>query len=245
MPAALPLPSIFGQSNQTSRSEEQPQFAPDWEVDQFVWPEVCQRLLAAEAAYFQHVGERLREATAQHPHVLLIAGCCRGEGRTTLALCLARCAAQAGVKVALLDADFGHPQLATQLGMETLCSWSDVLRGKAPLHEAAIGSVADQLTLFPLAEDDPVEVQPGDPRLTSLVQRISAQYALVVVDIGPLSAEQRHPFADDELCPVNAAIVVRDMRCTTERKALATAQQLERSGIPAVGIAENFVATDE
>jgi hypothetical protein len=62
--------------------------------------------------------------------------------------------------------------------------------------------------------------------------------------VGPLGAEERHPFAGDDVCPVNAAIVVRDLRYATERKAIATAQQLERTGIPAVGIAENFVEAD-
>jgi Mrp family chromosome partitioning ATPase len=245
VPAPLELPSIFREPDRTETTEETPKvFSPDWEVDHFSWPEICDKLLAAEATYFRHVGERLGEATARQPHVLMVTGCRRGEGRTTLALCLARCAAQAGVKAALLDADFQNPQLGSRLGMETPCGWSDVLAGKAPLHEAAVASVADHLTLFPLLDGVPIEVSPGDKRLIALVQAISAHYPLVVIDVGPLGAEERHPFAGDGVCPVNAAIVVRDLRYATERKAIATAQQLERSGIPAVGIAENFVEVD-
>jgi Mrp family chromosome partitioning ATPase len=246
LPPPLELPSIFrGTDSPDPVAEEEAEktFSPDWEVDHFAWPAICERLLEAEATYFRHVGERLLEATAKYPHVLMIAGCRRGEGRTTLALCLARCAAQAGVKVALLDADFKNPQLGPRLGMEIPCGWSEVLRGKAPLNEAAVASVADQLTLFPLTDTEPGDVEPGEAGLISLVQEISAHYPLVVVDVGPLGAEARHPFASDGVCPVNAAIVVRDLRFTTEKKAIATAQHLERSGIPAVGIAENFVQT--
>lgn len=245
MPPPLELPSIFrGADDPEPVAEEETakEFAPDWEVDHFAWPKICERLLEAEATYFQHVGERLLEATSKYPHVLMIAGCRRGEGRTTLALCLARCAARAGVKVALLDADFKNPQLGTRLGMEIPCGWSEVLRGKAPLHEAAVASVADQMTLFPLTDLE--DVEPGAAGLIPLVREISGHYPLVVVDVGPLGAEDRHPFASDEACPINAAIVVRDLRFTTEKKALVTAQHLERSGIPAVGIAENFVETE-
>ncbi len=246
LPPPLELPSLFRGTDTPDPATKQDAakvFSPDWEVDHFAWPEICERLLEAEATYFRHVGDRLLEATAKYPHVLMVAGCRRGEGRTTLALCLARCAAQAGVKVALLDADFKNPQLGIRLGMEIPCGWSEVLRGKAPLNEAAVASVADHLTLFPLTDTESVDVEPGDAGLLSLVQEISTHYPLVVVDVGPLGAEDRHPFASDEDCPVNAAIVVRDLRFTTEKKAIATAQRLERSGIPAVGIAENFVET--
>jgi Mrp family chromosome partitioning ATPase len=68
---------------------------------------------------------------------------------------------------------------------------------------------------------------------------------LVIVDVGPLGAEDRNPFAGVDGCPVNAAIVVRDLRFTSERKALATAEQLQQSGISAVGVAENFGETGE
>jgi Mrp family chromosome partitioning ATPase len=72
------------------------------------------------------------------------------------------------------------------------------------------------------------------------LRRISGHYALVIVDVGPLTSEDSHPFADCQPCPVDAAIVVRDLRNTTEKKALATAEHLQRTGVAAVGIAENF-----
>lgn len=244
LPAPLALPSIFRDPQAEAAEERVPKFCPDWEVDHFAWPEICTRLLAAEATYFQHVGEKLSEATAREHHVLMIAGSRRGEGRTTLTLCLALCAAHAGVPVALLDADLKNPQLGPRLGMEIPCGWSEVLRGAAPLHEAAVASVADQVTLFPLREELPAALEPGDPQLQALLLEIATHYPLVLVDVGPLGAEDRHPFAGDDGCPVNAAIVVRDLRNTTEHKALATARQLQHSGIPAVGIAENFVTAD-
>jgi Mrp family chromosome partitioning ATPase len=173
----------------------------------------------------------------------MIAGSRRGEGRTSLALCLARCAVESGVKMAIVDADFQNPQLGTRLRMETPCSWLEVIAGKAPLAEAAVASVEDRLTLFPLAGAEDIRVQPGDRRLLALVEDISTHYPLVIIDTGPLGPEECHPFADADQCPVDAAIVVRDLRYTSEKKAAATARQLQQSGIEAVGIAENFKST--
>jgi Mrp family chromosome partitioning ATPase len=218
---------------------EQP-FAPDWEVDRLVWPTICERLLETEKLYFRSVGQRLKDATHDSHHVVMITGARRGEGRTTLALCLARCAAQAGVAVALVDADLENPQLGNQLGMETPCSWLEVVTGRSPLNEAAVSSLEDGLTLFPLASSEDLETPADDEPLTAVLRAIAAHFPLVIVDTGPIGPDDRQLFATGEDCPIDTAIVVRDLRNTTERKTLATAQLLQRRGVPAVGIAENF-----
>jgi Mrp family chromosome partitioning ATPase len=242
LPQPLGLPSAFeALAGEAQNQLEAETFSPDWEVDRFAWPEICESLLQLESGYFHHVGERLKTATENGRHVLMITGSRQGEGRTTLALCLARCAAEAGVKVALVDADLKNPQLGTRLGMDTPCSWLEVIVGKAPLKETAVASIDDRLTLFPLASSEYVDMP--DKRLISLLQRISRHYPLVIVDVGPLEAEDYHPFADADTCPVDAAIVVRDMRHTTAQKTAATAERLQESGIQAVGIAENFKPT--
>jgi len=242
LPQPLGLPSAFEDlADEAQNQLDTETFSPDWEVDRFAWPEICESLLQVESGYFHHVGERLKTATENGRHVLMITGSRRGEGRTTLALCLSRCAAEAGVKVALVDADVKNPQLGTRLGMDTPCSWLEVIVGKAPLKETAVASIEDRLTLFPLASSEYVDMP--DKRLIELLQRISRHYPLVIVDVGPLETEDHHPFADADTCPVDAAIVVRDMRNTTGQKTTATAERLQESGIQAVGIAENFKPT--
>lgn len=241
-PRTLKLRTIFATADADTAAE--PAFSPDWEVDRLSWPPVCERLLEAEERYFHSVGQRLKAATQDSHHVVMITGARRGEGRTTLALCLARCAAQAGVSTALVDADLKNPQLGSRLGMETPCGWLQVVAGKAPLSEAAVSSLEDRLTLFPLTCAEDPEVVPGDPSCVELLQTIAAHYPLVIVDTGPLGSDGRHLFAADDECPIDTAIVVRDLRNTTEKKALATAESLQRSGVPAVGIAENFREAD-
>lgn len=242
LPPALGLPTAFeALADEAQHQLETATFSPEWEVDRFAWPKICETLLQAENSYFHHVGERLKSSTDNGRHVLMITGSRRAEGRTTLALCLARCAAEAGVKVALVDADLKNPQLGTSLGMDTPCSWLEVVAGKAPLQETAVASIEDRLTLFPLASSEYVEMP--DTRMMALLQQVSRHYPLVIVDAGPMDAEDHHAFADADTCAIDAAIVVRDMRYTSGQKTMDTAGGLQRSGVQAVGIAENFKPT--
>ena len=234
----LRLPSLFG----PPEPAQPKRFTPDWEVDRFVWPPTCRRLLESENHYFQHVGGRLRAATDTAHHLVMIAGCRRGEGRTTLAMCLARAAAQAGVSVALVDAHLQNPQLGNRLGVDPPCGWLEVVEGTTALGEAAVKSLEDDLTLFPLTRAGRADVPLGDPRVLHLLRTIARHYRLVVVDTGPLESHDHPLLAAGDGSSIDAAILVRDVRHTTEQEARAKAQQLQRAGIAAVGIAENFQA---
>jgi Mrp family chromosome partitioning ATPase len=248
MPATLPLPEVFqlpeDELGKQQQVEDPATFSPDWEVDRFVWPPICTELLEAQSRYFQHVGAKLMAATEESDHVIMISGSRRGEGRSTLAMCLARCAADAGINVALVDADLHNAQLGTRLGMETPRSWLEVVAAHGSLQEAAVTSIEDDLTLFPLTGTESVDMRPGDGRLIMFVRRVSAHYPLVIIDTGPLGRDEGHLFESDAACPIDTAIVVRDLRNTEERGALATAERLQLGGIQAVGIAENFHAAE-
>jgi Mrp family chromosome partitioning ATPase len=233
-------PSLLALTEPPAQPEAPQAFTPEWEVDRLAWPAICERLLESEARYFRSVGQRLKEATRDNHHVVMITGARRGEGRTTLALCLARCAAQAGIKVALVDADLGNPQLGSRLGIETPCSWLEAVLGKSPLKEAAVASLEDGLTLFPLTIGEDLAVPTADPRWNVVLQAIAMHFPLVIVDTGPLGSDGRHPFSTDADSLIDTAIVVRDLRNTSEERTLATAARLQRSGVHAVGIAENF-----
>lgn len=233
-------PSLRALATSPADLETSRGFTADWEVDGLVWPAIVQRLLESEARYFGSVGQRLKQATRDSHHVVLVTGTRRGEGRTTLALCLARCAAEAGVAVALVDADLENPQLGSQLGIESSCSWLEVVAGSSPLHEAGVVSLADGLTLFPLTNWEDAAAARGNPGCRAVLQAIAAHFPLVIIDTGPLAADGQHLFSTADASPIDTAIVVRDLRHTTEPKTLATATLLQRGGVPAVGIAENF-----
>ncbi|MBC7855004.1 MAG: AAA family ATPase [Pirellulaceae bacterium] len=215
---------------------------PAWEVDRFLWPALCEKLLCDEQSYFAQAGGKIASAVRDGLKSLAITGSRRGEGRTTLALCLARSAAQAGLKVVLVDADFARPQLAAALGLEIAASWHEAALGKTSLAEAAIKSLEDNLTVLPLdVSTAAAPLSLADPRLTRTLRDAARSFDLLVLDLGPTSAGSDSLFPEDEPPPADAAIVVRDLRYSTSAESQAIGERLSLSGIEAVGIAENFV----
>jgi Mrp family chromosome partitioning ATPase len=212
---------------------------PAWEVDRFQWPEHCKLLLNTETEYLADVGKRLANAAQDGLNILAITSTRRGEGRTTLALCLARAAAQAGVRVALVDADMENPQLINELGVEAACGWQDVVLGTQPLAEAAIVSLDDRFTFFPWTPGGALKSL-NDPRATRVLREIAKAYSLVILDLGPVPGRETRMFEDGDACPIDAAILVRDVRWTSALEAQRVAGQLTVAGVESVGIAENF-----
>jgi Mrp family chromosome partitioning ATPase len=212
---------------------------PAWEVDRFQWPEHCRQLLEAPQGLFRDVGQRLASAAKEGLSILAITSTRRGEGRTTLALCLARCAALAGLKVALVDADGDNPQLVNELGVEASCGWHDVVVGQQPLAESAILSLEEQFTFFPWTTAGAIKSL-NDPQVTRVWKQIAAAFELVILDLGPAPGRETRLFEDGENCPIDAAILVRDVRWTSALEAQRVAAQLVSAGVQSVGIAENF-----
>lgn len=215
-------------------------FAPLWEVDNFHWPAVCERLLAGEQSYFAQSGEKLKGAVQDGLRVLAVAATRRGDGSTTLALCLARSAAAAGLNVALVDADIARPELADCLGLEVECGWQTVAAGKAPLADAAIRSLEDRLTVFPIKADEKHKLTLADPRAGELLRNVASHFDLVLVDMGHVTGGTGPLLPPMTPAPIGAAVVVRDARSVTESSARIVGLKLHAAGIEAVGLAENF-----
>ena len=219
---------------------------PQWEIDKFHWPRTCERLFADGHGYLAQAGDKLQAAVQDGLKVLAITGSRRGEGRSTLALCLARAAAKTGIQVAVMDADFARPQLGSKVGVDIAYGWQDAALGKIPLSEAAVKSVADNVTLLPLESSAPTRaLSLADGRVTATIRAAAATIELLIIDLGPLSAGTALEFPPGEGCPFDAAIVVRDLRFATAAESEAIGHTLHEAGIEAVGIAENFVIEDE
>ncbi len=223
------------------KTETSETFAPAptafWEVDHFLYPEMSDRLLQ-EYSYFNQAGEKLRQAAAGGLKVLAITGVGRGEGRTTLALCLARAAAKTGLRVGLIDCDFQRPLLAETLGLEISSGWQATALHGQSLAESAIRSLEDGIVLLPLvAEEEVATLQLTDARVAATIAQLSASLDVVILDAGPLEPAALAP--GKKLC-CDAAVVVCDLRHRTLAEAEAIARHLSAAGVEAVGIAENF-----
>ncbi|MBW8883850.1 MAG: hypothetical protein JF612_03535, partial [Planctomycetia bacterium] len=213
---------------------------PLWEIDKFHWPRTCEKLFAEKEGYLAQAGDKLQAAMQDGLKVLAITGSRRGEGRSTLALCLARAAAQAGIQAAVMDADFARPQLASKVGLEIAHGWQEAALGNIPLSEAAVKSVADQITLLPLESSVATRsLSLSDPRVTATIRAAAATFELLILDLGPQGPGAQVAFPPGEGCPLDAAIVVRDLRFATAAESEAIGHSLQDAGVEAVGIAEN------
>lgn len=219
---------------------------PQWEVDEFAWPDELLRLQDRQTDYFRYAGEKLRDASREGLKTMAVVSTREKEGSTTMAICLARAAAAAGARVALLDANLHHPELGPKLGLDFSHGWQESLDDPTTLAEAAVVALDSGLTLLPLSPAHRINAL-SDPRVARLVAEINAAFDLVIIDAGVAGDGEETWFADSTPRAVNAALVVRDLRRTSETETLVTASRLKLFGVDAVGIAENFtpVATGQ
>jgi len=216
-------------------------FHPSWEVDQFFWPEVVKHIEASNLEAFQQIGKHLSLANRDGLKVMAVTSGERGVGRSTVAMHMARCAAAAGLRVALLDGDTYCPSLIDQLRLDMQQGWQDCLFENVPLYEIAIHSIADQITLFPLTSVIPQQqVHANLHRIAKLVRRISNAFDMVFIDANRLSLEQRDMVGVAQETIVDAAIVVVDTELSIKEKVDSAVSILRAMGLSSIGLVENF-----
>ena len=216
-------------------------FNPSWEVDLFYWPEVVKQIEASHSDAFRQVGKHLSLANRDGLKVMAITSGERGVGRSTVSMHMARCAANAGLRVALVDGDTYCPSLIDQLRLDMQQGWQDCLFENVPLHEIAIHSIADRITLFPLTSViSQQQVHANLHRMAKLIRRISNAFDIVFIDANRLNLEQRDMVGVDQESVVDAAIVVVDIELSIKEKVDSAVSILQRMGIASIGLVENF-----
>ncbi len=118
---------------------------------------------------------------------LLVTSPTAGDGKTTVALNLARALARAGRDVVLVEADLRGPRLAAQLGFARGPGLSQLLAGDAEVADAL--EYRDGVRILPAGEprDDPSEAV-GSDRMKGLLGELAAAADVVVIDSPPLLA---------------------------------------------------------
>ena len=216
-------------------------FNPSWEVDVFHWPEVVKQIEASHSDAFHQVGKHLSLANRDGLRVMSITSGERGVGRSTVSMHMARCAANAGLRIALVDGDTYCPSLIDQLRLDMQQGWQDCLFENVPLHEIAIHSIADRITLFPLTSViSQQQVHANLHRMAKLIRRISNAFDMVFIDANRLNLEQRDLVGMAQETVVDAAIVVVDTELSIKEKVDSAVSILQGMGIASIGLVENF-----
>jgi Mrp family chromosome partitioning ATPase len=213
---------------------------PALEVDAVRWPALCDAIRSRLAARFESFAEQL--AGAESPRqIIAITGIDRGEGRSTLALCLARQLSAANRSVVLVDADFSNPGLIQQLSVRVDRGWEAVLRGEKALWDVMIDSIADRVAFVPLTPEVVVDGVPAAQQLANTFAELADHFEFVLIDAGPLGGESAtSQWLLDSAAGVHGVILAHDVRRQSASRIAAVCLQLAEAKHRQLGIAEMF-----
>jgi Mrp family chromosome partitioning ATPase len=209
---------------------------PAWEVDEFSISDCC-KFIERHGECLNDVTLRIVAAAGTRKNVVSVRSWTRGEGRTTISVCLARKLANLGLNVVLVDADFDNPSLCQELGVNIESGLENVLRQEADLAEACVSSLEDSLTFVPLRSAD-VEwhEQRVQRQWVDIVNQLSNRYDIVLIDAGPGSQIWDQGIAARQV----GVVVVRDERRAPSDKVEQLMTGMKRRRLPVLGLIENF-----
>lgn len=175
---------------------------------------------------FSRIGQQVK--------VIALTSALPAEGKTTTSLCLARVAAQSGLKVVLVDCDLRRRNVNRLLGVEPETGLVEVLSGAAPLEQGLMLDAPSGAMILPLAKDSftPRDVF-GSAAMDTLIEGLRRDYDLVILDTAPVLAvsDTRQVAAR-----ADAVVFLTRWRKTPEKAIAAAIKVLEQSGAHIAGI---------
>ena len=175
-------------------------------------------------------------ATVDKPaKVVAITSALPGEGKTELALSLARMSAMQGAKTLLIDGDLRRRQLSRNLNLDGKVGLIELLTGTHDLSSGIVADAKTDLSILPMASS---QTTPRDlfrsERMGQLMDILRNEYDLIVFDTAPLLAvaETREITA-----LVDAVVLIALWGKTRARAVRAAFDILRASHAPVAGIA--------
>ncbi|HEX3728104.1 MAG TPA: hypothetical protein VHV08_17755 [Pirellulales bacterium] len=219
-------------------------FRASLEVDRLDWPAACQQLVArAAVAWDRFIAQLCAELTTLNKCVAFVSSR-RGEGRTTVALATASRLAAQGLRTLIVDADFGHADLAAACGVSPPVGWGEMIEGDLPLGEALITAVEDGVTLMPWrGPGGRLAHRSARLRAATSFRLLKEYYDVIIVDAMPLASSTTDFAHLLEALGQCGSYVVCDKRATSAQQLLGLCGRLEQVGVKVSGIIENFVAS--
>jgi Mrp family chromosome partitioning ATPase len=202
---------------------------------------VCRALLQQSTAACDDLADHPSSTSA--PDVVGVLGLFRGNGCTTMALCLASWVARRRQRVILVDGDLTSPRLAQLLDVVPTIGWQESLSSGAPVGDAIVRSMDDRLDLLALSttnRNDSRELL-ARPQNASLVEQLRGGYELVLVDLGAFFDPRSQPVALELISQwrIDSVLAVTGDEETDPRDLDTLAKHLERRGCQLIGITEN------
>lgn len=215
------------------------------EVDGYLWPKSVGKLAAPTQEAMEHLVESLLERVGRDQKAVGWQGCRHGDGCSTLLLAVARRMAERGLRVAMVDADFGHPSLARRLGLTPNAGWEEVAAGRLSLAEVVVESLRDGLSLAPWCASAST---PGDafsmqsPDAASFLEELRRNYDLVLVDLGCGDPDGNYAgLLASVRSRLEAILVIHNVGDVPTKELKRVCQRLSRAEKAELAVVENFV----
>lgn len=193
------------------------------------------------AESFRHLRSALllSELGGKRPQTLLLTGAVPAEGKTTIAVNLARVLAQSGLRVVLVDANTHGGETHRLLGLGPQPGVLDYLRGNAEASGILQTTDVPGLTFVPAGKDPgPADGLFMRPELGQLIDKLKAGQDFIVLDSPPVlgadDAALLVPYADTILVVVRpfysrSRLVRQTLDMLYQRKAKQVAFVLNRA----------------
>lgn len=130
----------------------------------------------------------------QGARVVVVTAAVNGEGKTSVAVSLARSAARAGLKTVLLDGNFRSPQVAQTIGAAPQRGLVAALTGRLPLTQCFFPDPRSSAMVLACTQGlkNPTQLL-NSQAMTQTIEQLRAMCDLVVIDTIPvLSADDAH-----------------------------------------------------
>ncbi|TVQ16334.1 MAG: polysaccharide biosynthesis tyrosine autokinase [Leptolyngbya sp. DLM2.Bin15] len=190
---------------------------------------------------FRSLYTNIRFLGADRPiRSVVISSAVPAEGKSTIALNLARAAAIMGQRVLLVDADLRLPQVHERLKMPNLRGLSNVMTGDCSLQEAMQRSPIDEnLTVMTagMIPPDPIQLL-SSQKMQQFNQQVTQDFDVVIYDMPPLLG-----FADSSLlaAQTDGMIVVVGLGTTSRNDLKQALDTLDVSPVSLLGVVANGI----
>ena len=170
-------------------------------------------------------------------NLILITSAVRGEGKSTMALNLARTFALSE-RTLLLDSDLRRPSIGRMAGApRNTAGLSEVLADQARLKDCLIHTHVKNLDILPtgLIPPDPLQLL-SSQRLSRALSVLSNEYTHIILDSPPLLAVSDAAVLSRHVTSVLMVVKAGSTRLTQVKRSL---EMLDRAAAPVIGIALN------
>lgn len=238
-----PVDTSVGEEAGTQPTSGTLKIKPAWEVDYFRWPRLSRRLLKTHQSLFDQIGGKVLSDLQPTQSRIGVCSTFAREGKTTIATCLARWAAQNGKRTLLIDADIERPRMTVMCGLDCTFGWQSILDADIPMSETMIRSLESGLVFMPSRSGTvPVITDKSIDRLSQVTFQMKYEFDVVVIDMGTIDNICAH--GSKRMDVVDAMLVARDPSRTSVGQMMDTRKVLANLGIPRTYVAQNFARQD-